>query len=197
MTNISFAGYLIFAFVSSITPGPNNYILFSYGQNFGFRDSGKVMLGIFSGFFVMLMVSGYGVGELITANQSIGLVLKVVSSVWLFYLAILMSKPSSEITSDTKSRIGFNQAFLFQFVNPKAWIMAITGASAFLPELNSIHLSVFLFAISFGVIGIPCMLSWIKFGELISKLLKSEIANRIIGYILFALMILSIAMVWM
>jgi threonine/homoserine/homoserine lactone efflux protein len=196
MTSISFAGYLIFAFVSSITPGPNNYILFSYGKNFGFRDSGKLMLGIFSGFFVMLMVSGYGVGELITANQSIGLVLKVISSVWLFYLAILMGKPSSEITPDTKSRIGFNQAFLFQFVNPKAWIMAITGASAFLPELNNLHLSVFLFAISFGVIGIPCMLSWIKFGELISTLLKSEKANRIIGYILFVLMILSIVMVW-
>lgn len=196
MTNMSFAGYLIFAFVSSITPGPNNYILFSYGKNFGFRDSGKLMLGIFSGFFVMLMVSGYGIGELITANRSIELILKVVSSCWLFYLAVMMSKLSVDISSESKLRIGFVQAFLMQFANPKAWIMAITGASAFLPELNNLHLSVFLFAISFGVIGIPCMLSWIKFGELISTLLKSEKANRITGYILFVLMILSIVMVW-
>lgn len=196
MTNISFAGYLIFAFVSSITPGPNNYILFSHGKNFGFRDSGKLMMGIFSGFFVMLLVSGYGIGELIKANHIIELVLKTISSIWLLYLAVVMSKLTIDVYSETKLRIGFIQAFLLQFANPKAWMMAVTGAGAFLPDFSNTHLSVFIFAISFGLIGIPCMILWIKFGELISIFLKSERANQITSYILFGMMMLGIVMVW-
>jgi len=55
MLGYNLAGYLIFAFVTSITPGPNNFLLFSYGKNYGFKDSGKLMAGILAGFFVMLL----------------------------------------------------------------------------------------------------------------------------------------------
>jgi threonine/homoserine/homoserine lactone efflux protein len=155
------------------------------------------MTGIFLGFFVLLYVSGYGIAEIITKNQTIGLVLKIISSIWLFYLAIVLSKLSSNISVNSNSKIGFYQGFFMQFINPKAWIMAITGASAFLPHLNNIHISVFVFAIIFGLVGVPCMISWILFGDLISRLLKSEKANRTLGIILFVLMIISIAMIWM
>jgi threonine/homoserine/homoserine lactone efflux protein len=197
MIGFNITGYLIFAFVTSITPGPNNYLLFSYGKNYGFKDSSKLMTGIFLGFFVLLYVSGYGIAEIITKNQTIGLVLKIISSIWLFYLAIVLSKLSSNISVNSNSKIGFYQGFFMQFINPKAWIMAITGASAFLPHLNNIHISVFVFAIIFGLVGVPCMISWILFGDLISRLLKSEKANRTLGIILFVLMIISIAMIWM
>ena len=79
-----------------------------------------------------------------------------------------------------------------QFVNPKAWIMAIGGASAFLPHFDNIHLSVFVFAVIFGIVGIPCMIVWILFGDLISKLLKSAKAHQILGTLLFVMMIISI-----
>jgi threonine/homoserine/homoserine lactone efflux protein len=92
--------------------------------------------------------------------------------------------------------MGFYQGFFMQFVNPKAWIMAITGASAFLPNMGNIHLNVFVFAITFGIVGVPCMITWISFGDLISKLLKSERSNKILGWLLFVLMVLSIVMVW-
>lgn len=196
MIGFNMTGYLIFAFVTSITPGPNNYLLFSYGKNYGFKDSSKLMFGIFLGFFVMLYASGYGIAEIITKNPTIDLVLKIISSIWLFYLAIVLSKLSPDISLDSNSKIGFYQGFFMQFVNPKAWIMAITGASAFLPDLDNLHLSVFVFAITFGLVGVPCMISWISFGDLISRLLKSERVNRILGLVLFALMIISIVMIW-
>jgi len=196
MIGFNITGYLIFAFVTSITPGPNNYLLFSYGKNYGFKDSSKLMIGIFLGFFVLLYASGYGIAEIITKNPTIGLVLKIISSIWLFYLAIVLSKLSSDISVDSNSKIGFYQGFFMQFVNPKAWIMAITGASAFLPDLDNLHISVFVFAITFGLVGVPCMISWISFGDLISRLLKSERTNRILGLVLFALMIISIVMIW-
>ena len=196
MIGFNITGYLIFAFVTSITPGPNNYLLFSYGKNYGFKDSSRLMSGIFLGFFVLLYVSGYGIAGIVTKNPTIGLVLKIISSIWLFYLAIVLSKLSSDISVDSNTKIGFYQGFFMQFVNPKAWIMAITGASAFLPRLDNPHISVFIFAITFGLVGVPCMISWISFGDLISRLLKSEKANKVLGIALFALMIISIVMIW-
>lgn len=196
MPELNITGYLIFAFVTSITPGPNNYLLFSYGKTYGFKDSYKLMFGIFFGFFILLYASGYGIAELITKSVAIGLALKIISSVWLFYLAFVLSKLSSDISVESRAKIGFFQGLLLQFVNPKAWIMAITGAGAFLPHLENIHLSVFLFAITFGLVGVPCMISWILFGDLISKILRSEKANRALGLVLFGLMIMSIVMIW-
>jgi len=88
MNGYDLAGYLIFAFVTSITPGPNNYLLFAFGKTFGYKDSGRLMAGIFLGFFVLLYLAGYGIGEIVTHNQTIGLLFKGVSSAWLFYLAL-------------------------------------------------------------------------------------------------------------
>ncbi len=196
MIGFDIAGYLIFAFITTITPGPNNYLLFSYGKQYGFKDSGRLMLGIYFGFLILLFSSGYGIAEIMMKNPTIGLVLKILSSGWLFYLAFALSKISSDFSSVTKSKVGFSQGFFMQFVNPKAWIMAITGASAFMPHFENIHINVFIFAFIYGLIGIPCMISWISFGDLISRLLKSEKANRLIGLVLFVLMLISIVMIW-
>ena len=196
MIEYNIAGYLIFAFVTTITPGPNNYLLFSYGRNFGFKDSGKLMSGIFLGFLVLLYLSGYSIAGMIAKNPSLELILKIISSCWLFYLAIVLSRLNAGSSVDSKSRIGFFQGFFMQFINPKAWIMAISGASAFLPHFDNVHLSVLVFAMIFGIVGIPCMIAWILFGDLISSLLKSEKAHLFLGIVLFVLMNISIVMIW-
>jgi threonine/homoserine/homoserine lactone efflux protein len=196
MNGYDLVGYLIFAFVTSITPGPNNYLLFSYGKMFGYTDSGRLMAGIFFGFFTILYLAGYGIGELISNSQTIGLIFKTISSVWLLYLAVVLSKPIIVSANSYAQKIGFRQAFLLQFVNPKAWIMALSGAGAFMPQLDNIHLSVFAFAVTFGLVGVPCMLAWVAFGDVLSRLLKSKRSNKIVGVILFVLMLISIVMIW-
>ena len=196
MNGYDLAGYLIFAFVTSITPGPNNYLLLAYGKTYGYKDSGRLMSGIFLGFFCILYLAAYGIGEIMSSNQTVSFIFKIVSSIWLFYLAIDLSRPISDRTVYSSKRISFYQAFILQFVNPKAWIMAISGAVAFLPKLANIHLSVFAFAITFGLVGIPCMLAWIAFGDVLSRLLKSENSNKFLGIALFSLMGISIVMIW-
>ena len=196
MVGFNIIGYLIFAFVTSITPGPNNYILFSHGKSYGMQDSGKLMVGIFTGFFTMVYIAGYGVAEIVTHNEKIGLILKIVGSAWLLYLAFVLSKINSEIKTEKPIKITFVQAYFMQFINPKAWVMAITSASAFMPHLGSIHLNVFVLALTFNLVGLPCMVVWVFFGDLISRLIRSEKANHILGYTLFGLMLISIAMIW-
>ncbi|MGD0037672.1 MAG: LysE family translocator [Bacteroidota bacterium] len=190
-------GYLIYASLMSITPGPNNLMLLSYGKAYGLNDSRNVILGIFLGFFLMLCLAGYGIAKIITSNPMAGLVLKIIGSLWMLYLAFVLRKLSVEVKPDKKAAIGFGQAFSMQFVNLKAWIMAISGASAFLPRSNNIHLNVFVYAISFGLVGFPCMIIWLKMGDVIAKIIKSEKASQMLGYTMFSLMIVSIVTIWL
>jgi threonine/homoserine/homoserine lactone efflux protein len=189
-------GYLIYASLMSITPGPNNLMLLSYGKAYGFTDSRNIILGIFLGFFIMLCLAGYGIANIIMSSPTAGMVLKIVGSLWMLYLAFVLRKISVEVETGRKAAIGFGQAFSMQFVNLKAWIMAISGASAFLPQSNSIHLNVFIYAISFGIVGFPCMLIWLKMGDMIAKVAKSEKASQILGYTMFLLMVVSIITIW-
>jgi threonine/homoserine/homoserine lactone efflux protein len=197
MIRFDFAGYLIFAVVTLITPGPNNYMLFAHGRNFGFSDARKLMAGIFTGFIVLLLISGYGISEIILKNPTVGLVLKIISSIWLLYLAFVLSKINIQLSNNSNAKIGFYQAFLMQFVNPKAWIVAISGASVFLPNLGNVNVNVLVFAFTFALVGVPCMIIWVKFGNLISIWLKSEKVNNILSLTIFTLMLSCIVLVWL
>jgi len=194
--NFNLFGYLIFAAITSITPGPNNLMLFSYGKTYGIYESRKLMFGIFLGFFIMLCLSGYGIARIITSSSTGELFLKIAGSLWMFYLAFVLSRLSMEIDTRKKPKIGFSQAFAQQFVNSKAWIMAISGASTFMPQFNNIHINVFLFASIFAVVGIPCMFLWLKMGDVIAKIMRSGKANRILGFTMFSLMLVTIATIW-
>jgi threonine/homoserine/homoserine lactone efflux protein len=194
--SFNIVGYLIYASLMSITPGPNNLMLLSYGKAYGFTDSRNIILGIFLGFFLMLCLAGYGIANIIMSSPTAGLVLKIVGSLWMLYLAFVLRKISVEVEPGEKAAIGFGQAFSMQFINLKAWVMAISGASAFLPQSNNIHLNVFVYAISFGLVGFPCMIIWLKMGDMIAKVTKSEKSSQILGYTMFLLMIISIITIW-
>lgn len=196
MAHFNIIGFVLFGLVAMMTPGPNNYILFSYGKLYGFKGAYKTMLGIFFGFMSILFITGYGVAEIMTKNATIAMVLKIASSLWLLYLAFSLSNLDATNTESLKKKVGFPQMFLMQFVNPKAWIIAIAGASAFMPSYDSIHTNVMIYAIGFPVVGIVCMLSWLSFGEVFSKLLKSKRANKITGLVLASLLVLSIILMW-
>lgn len=196
MLSYQFAGYLLFAFITSITPGPNNILLFSHGKAFGFKGSRKLIIGIFLGFLLMLYAAGYGIAEIITRNQVAGVALKIGGSAFLIYLAFLIRKIDVGIAPGKANLIGFWKILIMQFVNPKAWIMAVSGASAFLPQTGNIHFNVFVFSFSFCLIGIPCMLAWVLLGDAISRFLKSQRAHLFLGNILFLLLITSVIMIW-
>lgn len=197
MMTFNISGCLLFALATTITPGPNNYLLLCYGKNYGIKESVRLMAGIFLGFHTMLMVAGYGVAGIVAANPTLELALKVVSSVWLLLLALALCRSNSQTNIDQVLKLGFSEGFLMQFINPKAWIMAISGASAFLPKLGNIHLNVFVFAGVFNLVGIPSMLAWVFSGQQISKILQTPRAHQLFGVVLFLLMAASIVFMWL
>jgi threonine/homoserine/homoserine lactone efflux protein len=132
-----------------------------------------------------------------TANATAGTILKVVGSCWMLYLAVLLRKINLSTEPQQQPKIGFVQSFAQQFVNPKAWVMAISGASAFMPQFGNIHLNVFVYAMTFAVVGVPSMFLWLKAGDVIARFVKSKQHHVIVSYTLVLLMMISVITIWM
>ncbi len=170
----TFLALLLFAFVSSITPGPNNVMLLASGVNFGFWRTVPHMCGIAAGFGSLLLCVGFGLGALLVAFPALNLVLKVLGGSYLLYLAwrIAMSRSMGQTDAKTGSApMSFGAAAAFQWVNPKAWMMAVTAMSVYSsPETP--YLSVVLVAGAFVLVNFPSVSTWVGFGTVLRSFLS-------------------------
>jgi threonine/homoserine/homoserine lactone efflux protein len=188
----------LFALVSSITPGPNNIMLTSSGILFGFRRSIPHMLGITSGFGAMLLLCAAGIGSLILAVPAMHLVLKMLGSGYLLYLAWQLRSMSFKIVEGGAARpMSFPGAALFQFANPKAWVMAVTGASAFLPLVQPVWFAIALFCIVFCAVNLPCICLWAGTGAALRRALTQAIWQRVFCVVMVLLTIYSAIAIWL
>lgn len=171
-----------FCFVSSITPGPNNLMLLASGANFGFRRTMPHMLGVSIGFTVMVVLIGIGLIRLFTVLPVSYLILKSLSIAYLLFLAwkIASASPPGEGRENrAKSKpFTFLQAAFFQWVNPKAWVMALAAISAYTPPSHPLH-SVFLVAIIFGMVNLPSVGAWVVAGTQLRRLLTAPLKLRV------------------
>lgn len=160
-----FMALVVFAFVTSITPGPNNFMLMASGVNFGFRRTIPHMLGIGAGFLSLLLGVGFGLGAALIAYPALHLGLKIAGGAYLLYLAwrIAMSRSMGEKNGKAARPMTFLEAAAFQWVNPKAWVMAVT-AMAIYTNPASPFLSVVLVAVAFALVNLPSVSTWAGFG---------------------------------
>jgi threonine/homoserine/homoserine lactone efflux protein len=188
----------LFAFVSSITPGPNNIMLTSSGIRFGFQRSIPHMLGITVGFGSMLALSAAGIGSLIVAVPALHVVLKVLGSAYLLYLAWqLRSMAFSQNGNAAPRPMSFLGAAAFQYVNPKAWVMAVTGASAFLPIVQPVWFAIALFCIVFCTVNLPCISLWAGTGAALRRYLTQPMWQRVFCTVMMALTVYSAVAIWL
>jgi threonine/homoserine/homoserine lactone efflux protein len=182
----------IFAFVSSITPGPNNLMLMNSGANFGFKKTIPHLLGVGVGFTLMIALVGLGVIKLFDSFPLSYQILKVISIIYLLYLAfkIASSKGSFEQGSSSSTPFTFIQAALFQWVNPKAWTMALTSISLYAPSKS--FFAVLFVAIVFGLINLPCISSWVVLGQKIQVLLTDRKRLRAFNITMALLLVMSL-----
>ncbi len=182
-----------FAVASSITPGPNNLMLLASGVNFGFRRSIPHMLGIGIGFVILLMVIGVGVGQLLQTYPLIYDVLKVASLVYMLWLAwkIANSGPIANRSDQASGRpMTFLQAVLFQWVNPKAWAMALTATAAY-TQPDHYFSSLVWVALIFGSINLPCVSAWAGFGVGLRRWLQNPVKLKVFNITMAVLLVAS------
>lgn len=174
MTLELFAGLVLFALVSSITPGPNNLMLMASGANFGFKRTLPHLFGIELGFTLLILSVGTGIGNLLEVSPNSLTALRVVCTVYIGYLAMRLARTTSvaALTSDSGKPMTTVEAVLFQWVNPKAWAMALSSVSLFVPSPSFSY--VLIVAIVFVAIGVPCVSAWTLLGEQLQRKLGTE-----------------------
>ncbi len=168
-----FMALVVFAFVTSITPGPNNLMLLASGVNFGFRRTIPHMLGIGLGFLSLLLGVGYGLGAVLETVPVLYLMLKFAGGAYMLYLAYKIATSTSvgKVKDETAQPMSFMQAVLFQWVNPKAWVMAITAMASYTVH-DAYTLSVLFIGVVFALINLPSVSSWAAFGSLLRQWLE-------------------------
>lgn len=152
---------IAFTFVMIGTPGPNNLMLMSAGANFGFRRSVPHILGISIGCQVLLLAIALGLGQLLERYTQAALVLKVLGGGFLLYMAVQLARPRParlDVDRDLKP-LSFLQAALFQWVNPKAWLMLVSVIAGF-SDPQHFARSVVTIGVIFFVVGIPLISAW-------------------------------------
>ncbi len=173
MTSDLLTALAVFAFVSSITPGPNNLMLMASGANFGFRRSVPHMLGIGAGFVFMLLLVGAGLIQLFDAWPPSYQVMKGLSVVYLVWLAWKTATAAGLSNPDTAGRpMTFIEAAAFQWVNPKAWAMALTAMTVYAPDRTA--WAIVIVAIVFGTINLPSVSTWTLLGQQIARVLTNH-----------------------
>lgn len=196
MTTELFAALAIFAFVSSITPGPNNLMLMTSGINFGMRRTVPHMLGVSIGFTLMIALIGLGVMKVIEAVPGSVTVITVASGLYLLYMASKIAttstSPAENGTADAKSKpFTFLQAALFQWVNPKAWTMALTAISAYAPKSQGWP-GVLIVAGVFGIINLPSTGTWELMGSKMRRFLSDPVRLKTFNVIAAILLVASL-----
>ncbi|MDF1749287.1 MAG: LysE family translocator [Alphaproteobacteria bacterium] len=163
----------LYAFIMSITPGPNNVMLTNSGLIFGMTRTWPHILGIPFGVSVQLIAVGAGLGALFEVEPRIQLILKVVGTVYLLWLAYKLWR-AAELQDNTVSKpITFLQAAAFQFVNPKAWLIAVTVIAAFVTPGDGYSLRIAMVCGVFTVVGTPCMSLWAAFGASLRQIMHN------------------------
>jgi threonine/homoserine/homoserine lactone efflux protein len=177
-----------YCLVMSATPGPNNVMLATTGANFGGRGALPVILGIQAGLFVQTLLMCAGLGSMFTVYPVAQQVLRLGGSLYLIYLAWKLSGTAGE-TAQAPKPVSFTEAAVFQALNPKSWMKALTVASVFLPAGPNAIANALLVAAIGALVGAPCNLMWAVFGVSIRHLLKDPAKRRVFNLAMGAILV--------
>lgn len=186
----------LFAFVSSITPGPNNIMLTSSGILFGFGRTVPHMFGVTAGFGAMLLLCGAGIGSLMLSMPALHMALKAAGSAYLLYLAWQLRRLRLRDPERAPLRpLSFAGAAGFQFVNPKAWVMAVGGVAAFLPQASQGGIA--MLCLVFCVVNFCCISVWAGAGAALRRQLARPAWQKACGAVMALLTVYAAFSLWL
>ncbi len=185
---------ITFALVTAMTPGPNNTMLLTSGVNFGFNRTRPHLLGVTIGFTIMILAVGFGIGRIFTAFPPLYSALRIVSVAYLLWLAwrIATAGTSNPIIGDKAKPMTFLEAALFQWVNPKGWMVALSVAANYVSPQDP-WADVAVLSAVFLVVSAISTTSWALFGTSLRPFLQDPKSVRIFNV---AMAIALVASLW-
>ena len=185
-----------FAFVTSVTPGPNNMMLMASGANFGFRRSIPHMFGISLGHALMVFLVGLGLAGMIHAVPGLLTAMKIVAMLYMLWLAWKIAHAATPNAGRAAGKpFGFVQAAAFQWVNPKAWAMALGATSTYAPDASV--QSYLLIAMIFACVNLPSVGFWAYAGQKMRQFLTVPARLRAFNWTMAGLLVASLVpVIW-
>ena len=192
MINLAlFSALSTFYFTMFFTPGPNNAMLTASGMKFGFVRTLPHLIGIPLGHIIQIGLTCFGLANLFLIYPQVQFYMKILCFLYLLYLSWKMIGSFNMIHKNTGRPLKFYEASLFQFINPKAWSIAIAVASGFFPADENIFLGISFVSLTAAIICFPTISLWALFGSGLRKFVNNEKIKRLIEYLLAILLILT------
>ena len=189
-------GLVGFAFVVSITPGPNNALLLASGIRFGFNRTVPHVAGTAAGMGALVLAMAAGIGVLLTEMPGAELALKAIGSAYLLYLAVRIATSQGSNRPVVSRPLGVLHAAAFQFANPKAWLFGLTAVGTFLPQhLAPIPVALAVAATS-AVIILGTAAVWAAGGAALNRIDDGGPARRAVSLALALILAASVALIW-
>jgi threonine/homoserine/homoserine lactone efflux protein len=190
--------FVVFAFVMSFTPGPNNIMLLSSGVTHGFRRTVPHIMGVTFGFAFMVAAVGFGLAAVFISYPVLQTILKYLGAAYLIYLAvaIAMSGPVKAGEGGARRPMTFWGAAIFQWVNAKGWVMVIGTITAY-AAIASFPLNIMIQTVISFLMGVGSCITWTLFGTALRPLLSSERAVRAFNIVMAILLLASLYPVFM
>jgi threonine/homoserine/homoserine lactone efflux protein len=187
---------LLFSISTTITPGPNNIMVTASGTNFGYRRTIPHIFGIALGLPLMIIVIGLGLGNVFRSYPLIHSVLKYAGGAYLLYLAWKIARLHGPGNAENcKARpFSFIEALLFQWVNPKAWMMSIGAIAAFTATGEDVYWQVFLIALIFCITCIHSVSLWTLIGVNVKRLLTKDVYQKAFNFGMASLLVISLVL---
>ena len=186
-----FLALVSYYFVMFVTPGPNNAMLTASGIKFGFNKTLPHLLGIPFGHVIQITLVCFGLGTLFQQYPSIQFYLKWICFFYLIYLGWKILGSFSNNKRESGRPLRFYEAALFQFINPKAWVVASFAATAFFPGEENCLVATAFVAITAPFVCFPSICLWAIFGSSIKSIVKNKQVKKIIEYLLAILLLVT------
>lgn len=183
---------LLFTFIAGVTPGPNNLMLLSSGANYGVVRSLPHYFGACLGFPVLVIFIGFGMGTVLINLPNAFLVMKILGTGYLLYLSwrIANSGDIDDVRCEPKP-LSFAQAALFQWVNPKAWVIAMAVLAAFTMKESPVK-SVIIIVLFYLITSLISKAAWLIFGNSFKRYLNTKRRRNILNYSMAFLLVISL-----
>ena len=184
---------ILFAITTYATPGPNNTMIMTSGLNYGIQRSLPHYLGIILGFPTMVIAVGLGLATLFDQIPLFHVLLKITGAIYLTFLAWrIATAPVSELSAGEGKPFTFIQAAAFQWINPKAWVMAVGAIATYTAVDSNYGIQVITIALIFLIFGAPCSLLWLWFGASLKRFLQKPDSVKRFNYAMAALLMTSL-----
>ena len=185
-----------FSFVSSVTPGPNNVLLWASGAEFGLRRTFRHVIGTALGIGAMALAVAAGLGALIAGVPELAFAMRVAGSAYLLFLAYQIAGAHGLARADVARPLGLGQAAALQLINPKAWIFALGAVTTFRPPDLPVVAGSLVVAATMMAVIVPTAALWAGAGGAIGRLLTDERRRRAMSLVLAALVVATVVSVW-